>query len=142
MLLAALLGAIYAINSRQVLQKIPASTVTPIAMLSGCAFLFPFTLVTGIDDHVLALTPMQMGLMVYLGIIAGGVAFFLFNWALTRTTATFNTMFVTLNPITAIFLGYLFLGEAIKANFIVGVIIVFGGLGLAVKSQLLERRSD
>ncbi|MCK5669721.1 MAG: DMT family transporter, partial [Gammaproteobacteria bacterium] len=74
--------------------------------------------------------------MVYLGIVAGGIAFFLFNWALNKSTATFTTLFVTLNPITAIFLGNIFLGEVIKFNFIVGVLVVFGGLGLAVKSQI------
>jgi len=135
MLFAAIAGAIYAVFSRKVLQQIPATTLTPIAMLAGCFILFPFSVANGIDEHVISLTHMQMGLMVYLGIVAGGIAFFLFNWALTRTTATFNTMFVTLNPIVAIFLGYLFLGEVINANFIIGVLTVFSGLSLAVYSQ-------
>jgi drug/metabolite transporter (DMT)-like permease len=135
MLLAAMCGAIYAVMSRSVLKQVLATTMTPIAMLAGCLFLFPFTISNGIDDHILSLSPMQMGLMIYLGIVAGGIAFFLFNWALIRTTATFNTMFVTLNPITAIFLAYLFLGEMISINFIIGVLIVFSGLGLAVYSQ-------
>lgn len=135
MLLAALAGAIYAIFARPVLKQIPATTMTPIAMLAGCVVLSPFAVASGIDEHVLALSPMQSGLVVYVGIVTGGIAFFLFNWVLTRTTATFNTMFVTLNPIVAIFLGYLFLGEVIKINFIIGVLVVFSGLGLAVYSQ-------
>ncbi|HIF50915.1 MAG TPA: DMT family transporter [Thiotrichaceae bacterium] len=135
MLLTAIIGAIYAIHARPVLKQIPASTMTPIAMLAGCAVLFPFSIASGIDDHVLSLTNMQLGLVFYVGLITGGMAFFLFNWVLTRTTATFNTMFVTLNPIVAIFLGYLFLGEVIQINFIIGVFIVFSGLGIAVYSQ-------
>ncbi len=138
MLLAALAGAIYAIFARPVLKQIPATTMTPIAMLAGCTVLLPFAIASGIDKHVLALSPMQIGLVVYVGIVTGGIAFFLFNWVLTRTTATFNTMFVTLNPIVAIFLGYLFLGEIIKINFIIGVLVVFSGLGLAVYSQQQE----
>jgi drug/metabolite transporter (DMT)-like permease len=109
--------------------------MTPIAMLAGCTVLFPFTVASGIDEHVLALSPMQIGLVIYVGIVTGGIAFFFFNWVLTRTTATFNTMFVTLNPIVAIFLGYLFLGEVIQINFVIGVLVVFSGLGLAVYSQ-------
>jgi len=136
MLLTALVGAVYAILSRRVLSKVPASTMTPIAMLSGSLFLFPFAASNGIDAHLLALTPMEFALMVYLGVIAGGVAFFLFNWALNKTTATYTTMFVVLNPITATFLGYVFLDEVISINFIIGVLIVFAGLGVAVKAQL------
>jgi drug/metabolite transporter (DMT)-like permease len=136
MLLTALVGAIYAILSRHVLRQVPASTMTPLAMLTGCLCLMPFTITHGIDVHVMALSSLQLWLMVYLGIVAGGIAFFLFNWALNKSTATFTTLFVTLNPITAIFLGNIFLGEVIKFNFIVGVLVVFGGLGLAVKSQI------
>lgn len=138
MLCAALCGAIYATFARPVLKQIPATTMTPIAMLAGCVALLPFTFASGIDEHVLALSSMQVGLVIYVGIVTGGVAFFIFNWVLTRTTATFNTMFVTLNPIVAIFLAYLFLGEAINVNFMIGVLVVFSGLGIAVYSQRKE----
>lgn len=140
MLLTALVGAIYAILSRHVLRQVPASTMTPLAMLSGCLFLFPFTIAQGIDVHVMALSSLQLWLMVYLGLVGGGIAFFLFNWALNKTTATYITLFVALNPITAIFLGNIFLGEVITANFIMGVLIVFAGLGLAVKSQIHDHQ--
>lgn len=135
MLLAALCGAVYAVFSKPVLKQIPATTMSPIAMLAGCFFLMPFAISNNIDEHVIALTNQQLWLVLYIGIVTGGIAFFLFNWVLTRTTATFNTLFVTLNPIVAILLGYLFLGEAIKTNFIAGVLVVFSGLGLAVYSQ-------
>ncbi len=138
MLLAALVGAIYAILSRQVLRQVPATTMTPLAMLAGCLCLLPIATTQGIDIHVVALSSLQLGLMAYLGIVAGGIAFFLFNWALNKSTATYVTLFVTLNPITAIFLGNLFLGEVIKTNFIVGVLIVFTGLGLAMRSQVRD----
>ena len=138
MLLTAIVGAIYVNLSKPVLRQIPASTMTPIAMLAGCLCLFPFTLTSGIGEHLMALSSMQLCLMIYLGVIAGGVAFFLFNWSLTRSTATFNTLFVTINPITAIILGNIFLGEIIEINFIVGIIILFTGLGLAVTSERNE----
>ena len=89
----------------------------------------------GIYDKLTTLTFTQIGLLVYLGVVAGGLAFFLLNWTLTKTTATFTTIFVTLNPITAIVLGYSFLGEDIKLNFFMGVMVVFIGLGFAVSSE-------
>jgi drug/metabolite transporter (DMT)-like permease len=138
MLVTAFVGAIYAILSQQILRQVPATTMTPLAMLAGCLCLLPIAVNQGFDVHVLALSSLQLGLMAYLGIVAGGVAFLLLNWTLNKSTATFTTIFVTLNPITAIFLGHLFLGEVIKANFIVGVLIVFAGLGLAVRSQVLD----
>jgi drug/metabolite transporter (DMT)-like permease len=135
MLVAAISGAIYATFSRSVLKQIPATTMTPIAMLAGCIVLMPFAIANDVSTHVSSLSNFHLGLVVYIGIFTGGIAFFLFNWVLTRTTATFNTLFVTLNPVVAIFLGYLFLGEAIQINFIIGVLIVFSGLGLAVYAQ-------
>ena len=139
MLVTALVGAIYSIFSRKVLRYIPASNFTPIAMLAGCSFLLPFAYHNGITVDYKALSSFQMGIMAYLGVFAGGLAFFLFNWSLNRTTATFATLFVTVNPVTAIFLGNLFLDETIKQNFIIGVLIVFAGLGLAVYSQQQEQ---
>lgn len=141
MLLTALVGAIYAIFSQKVLRLVPVTTMTPLAMFAGCFCLLPFAINSGIDEHVMAMSPQQLWLVVYLGVVAGGIAFFLFNWSLTRSSATFNTLFVTLNPITAIFLGYLFLGEVIKINFIAGVLVVFSGLGLAVISQAQENQT-
>ena len=135
MLFTAIIGGIYATFARAVLQEVPASTMTPLAMLTGCLCLLPFSIANGIDEHVSLLTPAQIGLMVYLGIVAGGLAFFLLNWVLNKSTATYTTIFVTLNPITAIILGYLFLGEAIELNFILGVLIVFIGLGFAMQSH-------
>ncbi len=135
MLLAAICAAVYAIFSKPVLKEIPASTMSPIAMLAGCFTLMPFAIGNNVSDHVLVLSDTNLYLLIYIGVVTGGIAFYLFNWVLTKTTATFNTMFVTLNPIVAIFLGYLFLGEAIQINFIIGVLIVFSGLGFAVYSQ-------
>ncbi len=140
MMAAAIVGAIYAIFSRGVLRQATVSTMTPMAMLSGCLCLLPFNIAYGIDDHIMVLSPLQIGLVVYLGVVTGGVAFFLFNWALNKSTASFTTLFVALNPITAIFLGYIFLNETIHTNFIVGVAVVFTGLCLAVKSQIVAHR--
>ena len=109
--------------------------MTPIAMLSGCLCLMPFSVANEIDVHLIQLSDLQLYLLIYLGIFAGGLPFFLLNWVLNQSTATFTTIFVTMNPITATVLGYLLLDEGIKINFIIGVFIVFSGLALAVKSQ-------
>ena len=136
MFVTAWVGAIYAILSRKVLQKVSSVTFSPLAMLAGSLFLFPFAIDTGVIQHLQELTSLQLVLMMYLGVVAGGVAFFLFNWSIHRSSATFTTLFVPLNPITAIFLGNLFLGESIQANFIIGVLVVFSGLGFAVRAQI------
>jgi len=135
MLFTAIIGGIYVTLSRQILQEVPASIMTPLAMLAGCVCLLPFSVANGIYDKLTTLTFTQIGLLVYLGVVAGGLAFFLLNWTLTKTTVTFTTIFVTLNQITAMVLGYLFLGEDIKLNFLMGVMVVFIGLGFAVSSE-------
>lgn len=141
MLLAALTGAVYTAFSKTTLRQTSAAVMTPIAMLAGSLFLFPFAVSGGIYDTLITLSKLQFSLVIYLGAITGGLAFFLFNWSLSRSTPTFNALFVVLNPITAIFLGNLFLGEELHGNFIVGIAVIFAGLALAVKAQVDEHRS-
>lgn len=128
MLAAAILGAVYSVFSKPVLKSTSAYLFTPLAMLSGCLFLSPLA----VSDHVFrdfaALPALPFTVMLYLGIIAGGVAFFLFNWVLDKTTPTITTLFVTLNPLTAIVLAWWLLGEAMTPYFFAGAAMVISGI--------------
>lgn len=134
MLCAALVGAIYSILAKSTLKNVSAINYTPIMMMSGFLFLSPWAASPELLTQLLTFNTTQLLVLLYLGFFAGGIAFFLFNWVLSHASATYTTMFVPLNPITASFLAWLLLNETLSVNFIVGSIIVFTGLIIGQKT--------
>ncbi len=86
--------------------------------------------------------------VVYLGIVGGALAFWLWNLALERTTPTRVAVTVAVNPIVASGLGVAVLGEPIAATLVVGLVAVLVGIALTAwpasssKDQNLCRSSD
>ena len=67
----------------------------------------------------------------FLGVIAGSLGYFLWIWALQRSTPTRSSVFVVLNPMTATLLGALLLSEAITPAFLLGLAGVVTGIMIA-----------
>jgi len=67
----------------------------------------------------------------YLVVIGAGLTFFLWVFALARTTPTRVATAITLNPVMASIVAAFLLGEPIGLNLIVGVVAVFAGIWLA-----------
>jgi drug/metabolite transporter (DMT)-like permease/uncharacterized protein YjiS (DUF1127 family) len=67
----------------------------------------------------------------YLGIFGGALTFFLWVFALSRTTPTKVTNTITLNPLTAAIVATFLVGEPIGLSLIVGIAAVFTGILIA-----------
>ncbi len=65
--------------------------------------------------------------------VSSSLGYFLWLWALARTTPTNVTMFLALGPITATMLGALLLDEAITSLTVTGAMCVTVGLWLALR---------
>ena len=61
----------------------------------------------------------------------GSLGYFLWIWALQRSTPTRSSVFIALNPMTATLLGVLLLSEAITLTFILGLAGVIAGIVIA-----------
>lgn len=68
--------------------------------------------------------------MLFLGTIAGAVQFSLFMWALRWLPPTTTVLYPTLNPITAMVLGVVWLGEALTVELVAGMLLVLVGIAL------------
>jgi drug/metabolite transporter (DMT)-like permease len=79
----------------------------------------------------------QWAAILHLVVIGAALTFFLWVFALARTTPTRVANTITLNPVTAAIVAAILLGEPIGLNLIVGVAAVFTGIWLAST----ERRS-
>ena len=128
---ATLLLAITFVLFASWLRKYPALTVVAWSMLAGAVFLIPFAAWEGGFAAVPDLSAARWWAVVFLGVIAGSLGYFLWIWALQRSTPTRSSVFVVLNPMTATLFGTLLLSEAITPAFLLGLAGVVSGIMIA-----------
>jgi len=128
LLLTGLLGAVYGLIAKRVLAVDSPATVTTYAMLIGTVLLLPVAGAEGLVSAIGRLDWPVLGLVVFLGVLGGAVAFLLWTWALSRLTPTQVAVYVNLNPIVAALLGILLLGERRSGLFLLGFAAVVTGV--------------
>jgi drug/metabolite transporter (DMT)-like permease len=78
-----------------------------------------------------SLSPVQWLAVLLIGVFGGAVAFYLWVYALERTTPTRVANTMTVNPITASLIATLIIGETIGAGLIIGMMAVSVGIWVA-----------
>ena len=128
MLLGVFCAAIYSVFGRAILTKHGALFVTALGMVFAVSALLP---VIAIEQGGLALpvfTTKGWVAVIFLGSVAGAVQFSLFMWALRWLPPTTTVLYLTLNPIAAMVLGILLLGEHLTAELVAGMALVLLGI--------------
>ncbi len=128
MLFGAFNAAIYSVFSRPLLERYGSSFVTTVAVLFGVLALFPATLVSGSIEAWPSFTAKGWVAVIFLGTIGGSIQFLLFSWALRWLAPTRTVIYLALNPLTAVLLAFVLLGEAIPPSLIVGLLLVLSGI--------------
>jgi drug/metabolite transporter (DMT)-like permease len=128
LLLTGLLGALYGVIAKRALVVDKPATITTYAMLIGAVLLLPAALVEGLVPAIGRLEGALLGLVVFLGVPGGAVAFLLWTWALSRLTPTQVAVYVNLNPVVAALLGVLLLAERRSSLFLLGFAAVVTGV--------------
>jgi drug/metabolite transporter (DMT)-like permease len=128
LLLTGLLGALYGLIAKRVLVVDNPATVTTYAMLTGAVLLLPAALVEGMVPAIGRLDGQLLGLVAFLGVPGGAMAFLLWTWALSRLTPTQVAVYVNLNPVVAALLGVLLLAERRSGLFLLGFAAVVTGV--------------
>jgi drug/metabolite transporter (DMT)-like permease len=128
LLLTGLLGAVYGLIAKRVLAVDNPATVVTYAMLVGTVLLLPAAVVEGLVPAIGRLDGRVVGLVVFLGLPGGAVAFLLWTWALSRLTPTQVAVYVNLNPIVAALLGVVLLAERRSGLFLLGFAAVVIGV--------------
>ena len=136
MLLGVLCAAVYSVFSRATLMRHGPLFVTASAMAFAVAVLVPVVAFHGGGLALPALSPKGWMAVVFLGTIAGTVQFSLFMWALRWLPPTTTVLYLTLNPITAMVLGIVVLGEKLTTELIAGMALVL--IGILVGSSALS----
>lgn len=129
-LLSASAAALCTVLYRPYLKKYPALQVSSFGMVASVLFLAFLAVREGFFTGVPSFTPMGWLAILFVG-TSSGLGYYLWLWALNHATPTKVTIFLALNPITATFLGTLFLDERPSFRLIVGLVCVVLGLAVA-----------
>jgi drug/metabolite transporter (DMT)-like permease len=142
---AALCMALYSIWSKPFIRRSGPIAFTALAMAAGAAVLIVLSVLRGSFAPVEAFGPPQWLGALYLGSFGSALTFYLWAFALERTTPTRVAISVTVNPVAASLVGATLLGEPLRWNLGAGIVTVFIGIWIATtqsrrKTALQERR--
>jgi drug/metabolite transporter (DMT)-like permease len=127
MLLGVLCAAVYSVLSRPTLMRCGPLFVTALAMAFAVVALLPVVAVKN-GIALPAFTLKGWLAVAFLGTVAGALQFSLFMWALRWLPPTTTVLYLTLNPVTAVVLGVVLLGETLTFALMAGMVLVLVGI--------------
>ncbi|WP_316394959.1 DMT family transporter [Bradyrhizobium sp. 33ap4] len=131
MIAAALCMALYSIWSKPYIRRAGPIPFTTLAMAAGAVVLIVASLLRGSFAPVADFGAPQWSGAIYLGAFGAALTFYLWAFALERTTPTRVAISVTVNPIAASLVGAALLGEPLSWNLLAGIVTVFAGIWIA-----------
>jgi len=135
MVAAALCMALYSIWSKPFIRRSGPLPFTTAAIGIGAACLILISLLRGSFAPVAAFGAPQWLAAIYLGAFGSALTFFLWAYALERTTPTRVAISVTVNPISASLVGAALLDEPLHWNLVAGIVTVFAGIWIATTGR-------
>lgn len=120
-------------SARFDLPKDPLVTTTYEMFVAG-AFLSVVGLVTGQRLDIAASTTASWIALAYL-VVASLIAYTAYVWLLGNAPMSLVATYAYVNPVVAVFLGWLIVGESITRDVVIGVTIVVGGVVLVVTGE-------
>jgi drug/metabolite transporter (DMT)-like permease len=131
---AALCMAFYSIWSKSFIARSGPIAFTTMAMGVGAACLILISCGRGSFAPVADFGPPQWLAAIYLGAFGSALTFYLWAFALARTTPTRVAISVTVNPVAASLVGAVLLHEPLSWNLVGGIVTVFVGIWMATTS--------
>ncbi|WP_213940517.1 EamA family transporter [Pseudomonas sp. dw_612] len=126
---------VYSLFSKALNQTLgPVQTVT-YSILLGTAMLWAASAVRGelSVDALLSLGPQQWLSLMYLGVLGSALAYIGYYDGIRKIGATRSGVFIALNPLTAVILGALLLGEQLTPAMYLGGGLILAGIYLCNK---------
>lgn len=128
---AAFCMALYSVWSKPLIRRSAPVPFTTMAMSFGALFLIIISAIRGSFEPVADFRTPQWLAVIYLGLFGSALTFYLWAFALSRTTPTRVAISVTVNPVTAALVGAALLDEPITWNLVVGLMAVALGIWIA-----------
>ncbi len=131
MVAAALCMAFYSIWSKPFIARSGPIPFTTMAMGVGAFCLILMSCWHGSFAPVAAFGRPQWLAAIYLGAFGSALTFYLWAFALARTTPTRVAISVSVNPVAASLVGAILLDEPLSWNLVAGIVTVFAGIWIA-----------
>jgi len=129
-LLSAVCWAVYSVMSKSALKRYSPLILTALAYVFGSLILFFFCFTFEDVSLIFQWSLSSWLILLYLGILASGVTFYLWNYALSIMEASRVSVFIFLIPVLAILLGKVILNETITGFTFLGTALVLSGIYL------------
>jgi drug/metabolite transporter (DMT)-like permease len=134
MMIAAMLSmAIYTIYSRPLMARSSALGYACVGMAAGSVLNLAVAAIGNGWETVVALEPAHWAAGLFLGIVPGAIGFFLWVFAIQRTTPTRVSATITVSPISAGALATSLVAEPFGIGLVAGAIAVAAGIWIASK---------
>lgn len=133
-LLSGLSYALYALSTKHIVGQVsPAMATTAVFTLAAVLALPCAWLLAGQP----MLSGADLGVMLWLGVVATGVAYLLFSSGLQFVSSATGVALALAEPVTALVLAILIVGERPDLLALSGMGMILGGLALLIRAELL-----
>ena len=139
MLLGVFCWVIYSLMIKNLLKKYSGFTITYYASLFGTILLFLLVPLEGFYTKKMVLSTPSLLSLLYMGIFASGIGYFLFNLSLDKIgpTRTASSVY-SLVPIFVSVLALMFFGESVTWLMVLCTVLIIIGLNMALKEIRTE----
>ena len=127
-LFSVLAWAYYAVLGKRLVQKYGALRVTAYAAAAGSAMYLPFGLFCAIRFDYSQSTLAGWGTVVYMAIGMSVVVYVLWYWLLKQLDASRIAVYHNIQPVIAVAVAHVFLGEPVGTVFVIGGLVVLAGM--------------
>jgi len=124
--------ALYAITTKNIVSQAPAALSTGLVFIVAAAFAVPGALALA---GAPILTFADSAVLLWLGIVATGIAYLLFSTGLKTVNSGTGVALALVEPVAAVCLAIMIVGERPGISTIIGMSIVLLGLGLLIRIE-------
>ena len=138
-LLAAIMGALYTIAGKKLLERYNGLSLTVYAIVLGSIGLIPFVFISPtLIDEVTTMSTTAWVAILFLGIFSTVIGYVIWYVALEMKTASSLSVYLYAIPVLSTIISYVFLGDEITYFFVLGGVFVILGLFLVnIKTKKL-----
>lgn len=124
---AVLTWSVMSVYVRKVTQKYDAIQITTYGIIVAAFCTLPLSAIELANTYVQFDWSIILWLL-YMGLVCTALAHVLWNKSLSILEAGTCSSFYPLQPMVAVFLGWIFLGEKMNVNFIIGAVLIIAGV--------------
>lgn len=121
---------------RRITKKYDALQITTYGILIAFGCTLPFSICEFITIPNIQFDWMVILSLFYMGIVCTALAHVFWNISLSMIEAGTCSLFYPVQPMVAVMLGWMFLGENISKNFVFGSILIIGGVLLSILGKM------